>query len=98
MITLYEVKEWLRIDQENDLDDNILNMLIETSVADIEIGTGVSKEFITNCDDSLLKNLYAMAQRIIITNRFNEKSTEDKAETSYLIKIEARYRMLTNEN
>lgn len=94
MITLSQVKEWLRIDEDNDMDDNLLNSLIAVSESDIEMGTSVNKEYINNCDDEVLKNLYLMAQRIIITNRFNEKSVEDKAETSYMLKIEARYKVL----
>ena len=50
MITLSQVKEWLRIDEDNDMDDNLLNSLIAVSESDIEMGTSVNKEYINNCD------------------------------------------------
>lgn len=94
MITLYEVKEWLRLDLDSDYEDNIIEGLISVSSSVIEIGTGVTEEYIKECTDKTLKNLYRMAQLIIIANRYNERSTEDKAETSLLTQIEARYGVL----
>ena len=89
MITLDEMKQWLRMDIDDD-DELILN-LIQTSESPIEIATGVTKEFVSNCEDKTLNNLYKMAQRIIVTDLYNEKSIENKALTSFYIQIEARY-------
>ena len=44
MITLYEVKEWLRLDLDSDYEDNIIEGLISVSSSVIEIGTGVTEE------------------------------------------------------
>ena len=46
MITLDEMKQWLRMDIDDD-DELILN-LIQTSKSSIEIATGVTKEFVRN--------------------------------------------------
>ena len=43
MVTLEEVKEWLRIDFDED--DSQLKMLIDVSSSTIEIATGVEKNF-----------------------------------------------------
>lgn len=94
MITLNEAKEWLRIDLDSEYEDNIIEGLIQVSSSIIEVGTGVTEEYIKECADKTLKNLYKMAQTIIIANRYNERTTEDKAETSLLTQIEARYGVL----
>lgn len=90
MITLEEVKEWLRIDFDED--DSQLKMLIDVSSSTIEIATGVEKNFLLKASDSL-KDLYKITQLIIITDLYNEKSTENKALTSYYIQLKAKYEM-----
>lgn len=90
MVTLEEVKEWLRIDFDED--DSQLKMLIDVSSSTIEIATGVEKKFLLKASDSL-KDLYKITQLIIITDLYNEKSTENKALTSYYIQLKAKYEM-----
>ena len=76
------------LEQQIDKDVTEEKIVVESS---IEIATGVTKEFVMNCEDKTLNNLYKMAQRIIVTDLYNEKSIENKALTSFYIQIEARY-------
>lgn len=92
MITLLEAKEWLRIDLDYKEEDNLIESLIRSSIAIIKRGTGISKEYIISTRNEDLKELYIMAQRIIIENVYNEKDTENKALTSYLIQLEVTYK------
>ena len=91
MLTLEEAKEWLRIDY--DIDDNIIISLIEASKAEISISTGITPDYIENTEDEHFKNLYLMTQRIIVADLYNERATEDKALTSFLIQLEAMYKL-----
>lgn len=95
MITLEEIKEWLRIDSDYTEDDNLLNSLILTSQTIIKTATGVPKNFDEklSTDDYLeISELYKMVQRVLITDLFNEKSTENKALTSLYTQLELEYR------
>lgn len=88
MVTLEEVKDWLRIDFDED--DMQLKMLIDVSSSTIEIATGIKKDFLLKASDSL-KDLYKIAQLIIITDLYNERDTENKALTSYYIQLKAMF-------
>ena len=97
MISLYETKEWLRI--FHDEDDNLVDSLILSSISLIKTATGVSKEFIESCNDETFIDLYKMLQRIVITDLYNERDTENKALTSHYIQLELAYKeLLNNEN
>lgn len=91
MLTLEEAKEWLRIDY--DIDDNIITSLIEASKAEISISTGITPDYIENTEDEHFKNLYLMAQRIIVADLYNERATENKSLTSFLIQLESMYKL-----
>lgn len=95
IITLEEAKEWLRIDYEED--NNLITSLMDTSKAMIKSATGVpdcfqSNENIISDDLNNIDSLYTMAQRIIITDLYNEKETENRALTSLYIQLELEYR------
>ena len=99
MITLEEVKEWLRIDSDYTEDDNLLNSLISTSQIMIKAATGVPKDFedtLSTEDYTEISELYKMVQRVLITDLFNEKSTENKALTSLYTQLELEYRRCLN--
>ena len=95
IITLEEAKEWLRIDYEED--NNLITSLIDTSKAMIKSATGVpdsfqSNENITADDLNSIDRLYTMTQRIIITDLYNEKESENRALTSLYTQLELEYR------
>lgn len=97
MINLDETKEWLRIFHEED--DNLVESLILSSISIIKSATGVSKEFIESCTYESFIDLYKMVQRILITDLYNERDTENKALTSHYIQLELAYKeILNNEN
>lgn len=90
MITLTEIKEWLRI--FNDDEDVIIQSLVDGSVSIIRSATGIPKTYIESTLDTDLKNLYLMVQRILITDLYNERDTENKALTSYYTQLELAYK------
>lgn len=96
MITLSEAKAWLRIDLDYTLDDEpVIKPLIATSIATIKVATGVPKDFITKIKPESIdeiKDLYLMAQRILLTDLYNERDTENLALLSYYIQLELAYR------
>lgn len=97
MIELCEMKEWLRI--FHDEDDNLVNSLILTSISIIKSATGITKDYILSCEDDEIIDLYKMVQKIIVTDLYNERDTENKALTSYYIQLELAYKgALINEN
>lgn len=97
MINLDEMKEWLRI--FHDEDDNLVNSLILSSIPIIKSATGITKDYIQSCNDEMLIELYKMVQRILITDLYNERDTENKALISYYIQLELAYKeTLSNEN
>ena len=95
MITLKEVKEWLRIDDDYTEDDNLLNSLILSSQSIIKAATGIPEDFedkLSIEDYTEISELYKMVQRVLITDLFNEKSTENKALISLYTQLELEYR------
>ena len=99
MITLEEVKEWLRIDDDYTEDDNLLNSLILSSQSIIKAATGIPKDLedkLSTEDYTEISELYKMLQRVLITDLFNEKSTENKALTSLYTQLELEYRRCLN--
>nr|DAF76771.1 MAG TPA: hypothetical protein [Caudoviricetes sp.] len=99
MITLDEIKEWLRIDIDYTGDDNLLNSLILSSQTIIKSATGVSKDFedtLSTEDYTEISELYKMVQRVLITDLYNEKSVENKALTSLYTQLELEYRRCLN--
>lgn len=93
MVTLEEIKEWLRIDSSDD--DSILSSLINVSKAKIKAATGVPSTYENNLNPADLedvKEMYKMAQRIIITDLYNERDIENKALISTYIQLELEYR------
>lgn len=97
MIELAEVKEWLRI--FHDEEDNLINSLIASSISIIKSATGISKDYISKCENEIIIDLYKMVQRILITDLYNERDTENKALTAFYIQLEVAYKEeLSNEN
>lgn len=93
MITIEEIKQWLKIDFEDD--DNILNSLISVSKAKIKAATGVPSTYENNLNPADLEDIqemYKMAQRIIITDLYNERDIENKSLISTYIQLELEYR------
>lgn len=105
MITLDEIKLWLKIDFDDD--DETLLALIKTSEAVIESATGVIPEFIMQNENSennnikknisSLKELYLMIQRIIIKNLYDEKEIENKTVITFYLQLESTYKNLLKE-
>lgn len=77
MITLDEMKEWLRI--FHDEEDALVNSLILTSIPMIKSATGITKDYIQSCNHENIQYLYKMVQRVLITDLYNERDTENKA-------------------
>ncbi|MGL5709609.1 MAG: head-tail connector protein [Cetobacterium sp.] len=69
MIDLATAKEYLRVDEEDE--DNLIGMLIEFSKEEIENSTGVT------FDSGGSTKTYELAQLIIITDRFENRGSED---------------------
>lgn len=89
MITLKEAKEWLRIFEDDE--DNLINSLINSSIAIIKSATGVSGGYINTCSEGEIKSLYKLIQKILITDLYYEKDKENKALLSLYIQLEATY-------
>lgn len=97
MITLDEMKEWLRV--FHDEEDALVNSLILTSISIIKSATGITKDYIQYCNHENIQDLYKMVQRVLITDLYNERDTENKALTSYYIQLELEYKeVLSYEN
>lgn len=97
MITLSEVKLWLKIDFEDD--DETLTGLINSSKAIIKSATGVPGDFIKTTDSQEmkdlyqeLKDLYLMVQRVIINDLYNMRDTENKSLISLYTQLEVTYK------
>lgn len=89
MITTKDIKQWLRIDHNED--DELLETIINSSTAIIHSATGISKEYIQSNKSERLKLLYDMVQRILVTDLYNERDEENKALLSYYIQLEVAY-------
>ena len=97
MITLDEMKEWLRV--FHDEEDALVNSLILTSISIIKSATGITKDYIQSCNHENIQDLYKMVQRVLITDLYNERDTENKALTSYYIQLELEYKeVISYEN
>lgn len=111
MITLEEIKEWIKIDFEDD--DNSLSALIKTSEAMIKSATGVTVNFIKKFseisydidtseeikqDINDIKDLYLMIQRILINNLYENKEAENKTVISLYIQLESSYRLFVKNH
>ena len=97
MITLDEMKEWLRV--FHDEEDALVNSLILTSISIIKSATGITKDYIQSCNHENIQDLYKMVQGVLITDLYNERDTENKALTSYYIQLELEYKeVLSYEN
>ncbi|MGL5745437.1 MAG: head-tail connector protein [Cetobacterium sp.] len=70
MVDLAKAKEYLRIDEEDE--DSLIEMLIEFSKEEIENSTGVS------FDSGGSSRTYELAQLIIITDRYENRSSSDQ--------------------
>lgn len=69
MIDLTKAKEYLRVDDSDE--DTLIEMLIEFSKEEIENSTGV------NFDLGGENKTYQMAQLIIITDRYENRGSQD---------------------
>ncbi|MEG0398290.1 MAG: head-tail connector protein [Cetobacterium sp.] len=69
MIDLTKAKEYLRIDEEDE--NNFIEMCIEFSKEEIENSTGVT------FDSGGESKTYQMAQLIIITDRYENRGSQD---------------------
>ncbi|MGL5427089.1 MAG: head-tail connector protein [Cetobacterium sp.] len=71
MVDKARAKEYLRIDEEDE--DNFIEMCIEFSKEEIENSTGVT------FDSGGESKTYEMAQLIIITDRYENRGSQDLA-------------------
>ena len=69
MVDLAKAKEYLRIDEEDE--DSLIEMLIEFSKEEIENSTGAT------FDSGGESKTYEMAQLIIITDRYENRGSQD---------------------
>lgn len=96
MLTLEKAKKNLRIDEDDEYYDDLIEEMIEASKADIEASTGVPSNFADNIekesDIKVVDSLYTMCQRLSVNDTFNEENTFNKALNSYHIKLELTYR------
>ncbi len=92
MITLEEIKLWLKIDYDDE--DTTLNSLISSSVAIIKSATGVSIDYIKDTDSEELKELYLMTQRVLINDLYNMRDTENNALISLYTQLETTYKVV----
>ncbi|MGL5583548.1 MAG: head-tail connector protein [Cetobacterium sp.] len=69
MVDKARAKEYLRIDEEDE--DNFIEMCIEFSKEEIENSTGVT------FDSGGESKIYEMAQLIIITDRYENRGSQD---------------------
>ncbi|WWU66131.1 head-tail connector protein [Clostridium baratii] len=89
MVELSEMKEWLRIYEDDE--DLLINSLIQSSASIIQSATGISKEYIIECKNYRIKDLYNMVQRILIADLYNERDVENRALTALYIQLETAY-------
>ncbi|MCB2310658.1 head-tail connector protein [Clostridium tagluense] len=88
---LNELKEWLRVDGEDE--DKTLSSLLLVSKSIIKLGTGLVQE--DTVDDEAAAELYKLAQKIIITNFYEDRGAPGKENvglTSLYMQLEA-YKM-----
>lgn len=91
---LEQLKEWLKIDYENE--DDTLSSLLSASEMIIKQATGV--ELTDVQADGKAFNLYILVQRIIITNLYENRDSEGKENlglTSLYIQLET-YKLQQN--
>ena len=94
MIGLEELKQWLKIDFEDD--DATLEGLISASKAIIKSATGVAESFVSSTDSQEVKNLYLMIQRVLINDMYNMRDTENKALISLYTQLETTYKAVVS--
>ncbi|MGB6128827.1 MAG: head-tail connector protein [Psychrilyobacter sp.] len=69
MLTINEMKLYLRVDESEE--DTLITSLIDFSKEEIENSTGATFE------DYGEKETYKMAQRVIVTDRYENRSSSD---------------------
>lgn len=74
MNTLTEIKEWLRIDGEDD--DNTLSSLLLSSKFIIKQSTGVITEDVASNPEAL--ELYKLVQKLIIAGLYENRDGDSK--------------------
>lgn len=74
MVDLQEIKEWLRIDEEDE--DRTLSSLIDSSRLIIKQATGITVDDVENNPDAI--ELYKLVQKIIITDFYENRGGGDK--------------------
>lgn len=88
---LDEIKEWLRIDGEDE--DVTLSSLLSSSRMMIKQATGITVDDVENNQDA--KELYKLVQKIIITNLYENRNGPEEINAgliSLYIQLEA-YKM-----
>ncbi len=73
LITLEELKEYLRVDESDE--DSLIVSLYDFAKEEIHHSTGISEETLT--ED--IKNLYKMAIRVIVTDRYENRGSSDQS-------------------
>jgi uncharacterized phage protein (predicted DNA packaging) len=76
MEQLEEIKEWLRIDGEDE--DKTLSSLILAAKAYIKNGTGITTADVENNEDAL--NLYDLALKMYVAARYENRSGAEENE------------------
>lgn len=86
MLTLEEIKLWLRVDETSE--DEILTALLKVSRAVIRLATGATPEAMLQKDEDA-RELYKTIQKIVINDIFSGRDVENKALSSLYIQLES---------
>lgn len=98
---LKDLKEWLKIEHEDEDEDILLSSLLNSAKADIESSTGLKEEHFSHIENEHLKELYNMAIRVWVMFMYEYDSNSDKSGNSignfervingFYLKLEAEY-------
>lgn len=95
MLTLEKAKLNLRIDEDDEYFDTLIEDILSASKIDIQEATGVPENFMDIIKDENLKeqidSLYTRCQMISVSDSWYERDTINRALNSLQIKLELLY-------
>ena len=95
MLTLEKAKLNLRIDEDDEYFDTLIEDILSASKIDIQEATGVPENFMDIIKDENLKeqidSLYTRCQTISVSDAWYERDTINRALNSLQIKLELLY-------
>ena len=95
MLTLEKAKLNLRIDEDDEYFDTLIEDILSASKIDIQEATGVPENFMDIIKDENLKeqidSLYTRCQMISVSDAWYERDTINRALNSLQIKLELLY-------